>query len=147
MNRGVTEKGSREVMADKVQFELVSPERLLISRDVGMVVVPGSEGDFGVLPDHAPLISTVRPGVIEVYDDGQTISDRIFVAGGFAEVTAERCTVLATEAVPVKDIDRAAAQAELTSLQNELAAMGDDTQREKQAARIEAVEAKLGAIA
>src|SRR3954469_24414344 len=110
-------------MADKVQFELVSPERLLISRDVGMVVVPGSEGDFGVLPDHAPLISTVRPGVIEVYDDGQTVSDRIFVAGGFAEVTGDRCTVLATEAVPVKDINRAAAEAELASLQNELAAM------------------------
>ena len=134
-------------MADKIQFELVSPEKLLVSRDVGMVVVPGSEGDFGVLPDHAPLISTIRPGVIEIYDDGATISDRIFIAGGFAEVTGERCTVLATDAIPVKDIDKATAEGELASLQNELAAMVEDHEREKQAARIEAIEAKLAAVA
>ena len=57
-------------MADKVQFELVSPEKLLLSQPVGMVVVPGSEGNFGVLPGHALFISTVRPGIIDVYDDG-----------------------------------------------------------------------------
>jgi F-type H+-transporting ATPase subunit epsilon len=131
-------------MADKVQFELVSPERLLVSRAVEMVVVPGSEGDFGVLPDHAPLISTVRPGVIEVYEGG-AVSDRIFVAGGFAEVTGERCTVLAEEATLVADIDRKAAEAELATLQSELAAMVDDDARQKQAARIEKVEAKLAA--
>ena len=66
-------------MADKVQFELVSPERLLISEPVDMVVVPGSEGDFGVLPGHAPFISTVRPGVIEVYE-GSTVTERPFLA-------------------------------------------------------------------
>src|SRR5258707_171642 len=125
-------------MADKVQFELVSPEKLLVSRDVGMVVVPGGEGDFGVLPGHAPLISTVRPGVIEIYDDGTTLSDRIFVSGGFAEVTGERCTVLAEQALPCKDIDRAAAQAELATLHSELGAMVEDHEREKQHARIEA---------
>jgi F-type H+-transporting ATPase subunit epsilon len=132
-------------MADKVQFELVSPERLLISRDVGMVVVPGAEGDFGVLPDHAPLISTVRPGVIDVYDDGTTISDRIFVSGGFAEVSGERCTVLAEQATPVKEIDRAATQKELDRLQGDLASAGEDGARERIAAAIEAVEAKLAA--
>ena len=89
-------------MADQVQFELVAPERLLLSEPVDMVVVPGSEGDFGVLAGHAPLISTVRPGVIETYS-GKTVKDRIFVAGGFAEVTRERCTVLAEEAVPVAE--------------------------------------------
>jgi len=72
-------------MADnKVAFELVSPERLVVSMPVDMVVVPGGEGDFGVLPGHAPLIASVRPGVIEIYD-GREVSDRIFVAGGFAE--------------------------------------------------------------
>jgi F-type H+-transporting ATPase subunit epsilon len=71
-------------MADKLQFELVSPERLLLSEPVGMVVVPGSEGNFGVLPGHALFISTVRPGVIDVYED-KTITERIFVSGGFAE--------------------------------------------------------------
>jgi F-type H+-transporting ATPase subunit epsilon len=134
-------------MADKVQFELVSPERLLISREVGMVVVPGAEGDFGVLPDHAPLISTVRPGVIDVYDDGATVSDRIFVSGGFAEVTGERCTVLAEQATPIKDIDRAKTQAELQQLQRDLAQAADDVARERIAAGIEAAEAKLEAAA
>src|SRR5919107_3579369 len=98
-------------MADQVAFELVSPERLLVSQPVDMVVVPGSEGDFGVLPGHAPLISTVRPGVIEIYA-GKAVKDRIFVAGGFAEVTRERCTVLAEEAMPLQDLDRAAIEAQ-----------------------------------
>ena len=134
-------------MADKVQFELVSPERLLISREVGMVVVPGAEGDFGVLPEHAPLISTVRPGVIDIYDDGQTISDRIFVSGGFAEVTGERCTVLAEEALPLKEIDRAHVQKDLDDLQRQLGEAADDQARERFAAQIEAAEAKLAAVA
>ncbi len=72
-------------MANAVQFELVSPERLVISAEVDMVVVPGAEGDFGVLPGHAPLISNVRPGVISIYND-RAIEARVFVAGGFAEV-------------------------------------------------------------
>ena len=95
-------------MAEKLQFELVSPEKLLLSEAVAMVVVPGGEGNFGVLPGHSLLISTVRPGVIDVYADEQTaITERIFVAGGFAEVTPERCTVLADEAVPIASLDRA----------------------------------------
>src|SRR3954454_17020108 len=77
-----------------VQFELVSPERLIVSAEVDMVVVPGTEGNFGVLPGHAPLISTIRPGTIDIYQGG-AVSERIFVVGGIAEVTPERCTVLA----------------------------------------------------
>ena len=92
-------------MADLIEFELVSPERLLVSRPVEMVVVPGSEGDFGALPGHAPLISEIRPGVIAVFEGGK-VQERIFVAGGFAEVTGERCTVLAEQAMPLADIDR-----------------------------------------
>ena len=88
---------------DKVEFELVSPERLLVSEQVDMVVVPGADGDFGVLPRHAPLISTLRPGVIRIFE-GRTVKERIFVAGGFAEVTPERCTVLAEEAVPFEQV-------------------------------------------
>jgi F-type H+-transporting ATPase subunit epsilon len=90
-------------MAEKVEFELVSPERLLVSEAVEMVVVPGSEGDFGALPRHAPMITAVRPGVIDVYQDGK-VKSRIFVAGGFAEVNETRVTVLAEEAVPVSDL-------------------------------------------
>ncbi|MDR3441100.1 F0F1 ATP synthase subunit epsilon [Telmatospirillum sp.] len=91
-------------MAEKVEFELVSPERLLVSEPVEMVVVPGSEGDFGALPHHAPMLTSVRPGVIDVYENGK-VKNRIFVAGGFAEVTEERVTVLAEEAIPVAEIE------------------------------------------
>src|SRR3954470_10641267 len=99
-------------MPDLVQFELVSPERLIVSAEVEMVVVPGTEGNFGVLPGHAPLISSIRPGTIDVYE-GQTITRRIFVVSGIAEVTPERCTVLADEALPPDELDRGAIEAEL----------------------------------
>ena len=106
-------------MAEQVEFELVSPEKLLVSDPVDMVVVPGADGDFGVLPRHAPLLSTVRPGVISVYE-GSNVSKRIFVAGGFAEVTPERCTVLAEVAVPVDEIDRADAEQKLKDAREDL---------------------------
>ena len=103
-------------MAEKVQFELVSPEKLLLSEAVDMVVVPGGEGNFGVLPGHSLLISTVRPGVIDVYD-GNQIGERIFVSGGFAEVTPERCTVLADEAVPLSSLDTATVESSIRQLE------------------------------
>jgi F-type H+-transporting ATPase subunit epsilon len=131
-------------MADKVQFELVSPERLLVSEAVDMVVVPGSEGDFGVLPGHAPFISTVRPGVIEVYE-GNTVTERIFVAGGFAEVSNDRCTVLAEDAAPLTDVNRAEVEGELRRLHEDLAAARDDAERAAIGLRIEIAEAKLAA--
>jgi F-type H+-transporting ATPase subunit epsilon len=93
-------------MADKVAFELVSPERLLLSVNAEMVVVPGSEGDFAVLAGHAPMLSTLRPGAIEVYE-GDKVQDRIFVGGGFAEISNDRLTVLAEEAMPFAEVDRA----------------------------------------
>ena len=96
-------------MAEQLTFELVSPERLLFSTDVEMVVVPGDEGDFGVLAGHAPLVSTVRTGVIDVYGS-DSISDRIFVAGGFAEVVAGRCTGLAEEAINLKEAEKSAVE-------------------------------------
>jgi F-type H+-transporting ATPase subunit epsilon len=132
-------------MAEQVQFELVSPERLLVSRAVEMVVVPGSEGDFGVLPGHAPLISEVRPGVIAVFDGGQ-VQERIFVAGGFAEVTAERCTVLAEQAMPVGDIDRAAADTGLKNAREDLGEAKGDMERAAAERAIAVAEAKLAAL-
>ena len=132
--------------ADKVAFELVSPEKLLLSRAVEMVVVPGSEGDFGVLPGHAPFISQVRPGVIDVYDGG-AVTERIFVAGGFAEVTGERCTVLADEATPLGDLDHAAIEAEIKTLQGKLAGAGNGGDRAAVEGRIAIAEAKLAALA
>ena len=108
-----------------IEFELVSPAKLLVSEPVEMVVVPGAEGDIGVLPGHSPLIATVRPGIIDIHDGGK-VRDRIFVGGGFAEVSAERCTVLAEEATLVDEIDRAAAEARLTEAK-EKANIADET--------------------
>src|SRR6266849_7749077 len=113
-------------MADKVQFELVSPEKLLLSEAVAMVVVPGSEGNFGVMPGHSLLISTVRPGIIDVYSDEPTqISERIFVSGGFAEVTPERCTVLADEAMPLSSLDRGQIEESVKAAVAEIAGLED----------------------
>lgn len=87
----------------KLSFRLVMPERELLATEADMVVVPGSEGDFGVLHGHAPLISTVRAGVLEVIQ-GNKVEQRFMVAGGIAEVTPERCTVLADEATPFEQV-------------------------------------------
>jgi F-type H+-transporting ATPase subunit epsilon len=125
-------------MVEKLQFELVSPEKLLLSEAVAMVVVPGLEGNFGVLPGHALLISTVRPGVIDVYSDEQSrISERIFVAGGFAEVTPERCTVLADEALPLSSLDRAAIEQQERTLTAALASVTEQAARAQGAERDE----------
>jgi len=129
-------------MADKTQFELVSPERLLISKAVDMVVVPGTEGDFGVLPDHAPLISSVRPGVIAVFEGGQ-VTDRIFVAGGFAEVTGERCTVLAEQAMPLAELDRGKIETELKDARDDLTDAKTDTDRAAAERAVAVAEAKM----
>ena len=117
-----------------VQFELVSPERLIVSADVDMVVVPGTEGNFGVLPGHAPLISTIRPGTIDIYQGG-TVSERIFVVGGIAEVTPERCTVLAEEAMAPDALDRGAIEAELQTAEGNLPTLRDQIGRAQGAER------------
>jgi len=116
-------------MADRVQFELVTPERLILSTEVEMVVVPGSEGNFGVLPGHSPLISTIRPGMIEVYETRAAVSDRIFVVSGIAEVTPERCTVLAEEAMDPATLDRAAIEVELQVIEGNLPSLREQVGR------------------
>jgi F-type H+-transporting ATPase subunit epsilon len=130
---------------DLVQFELVSPERLILSTEVEMVVVPGTEGNFGVLPGHAPLISTIRPGTIDIYQGG-AITERIFVVSGIAEVTPERCTVLADEAMAPDSLDRAAIEAELQTTEGNLPSLRDHlgratgTDRERLAAELRQLE-------
>ena len=123
-------------MAERVQFELVTPERLLLSEMVEMVVVPGTEGNFGVLPGHAPLISSVRPGTVDIYE-GPTVARRIFVVSGIAEVTPERCTVLADEAKSPDQLDRARTETELQTIEGNLPSLreqigrGAGTERER----------------
>lgn len=132
----------------KVTFELVSPERILLSEAVEMVVIPGTEGDFGVLPGHSPLISSIRPGTIRVYS-GTTVTESIFVPSGFAEVTPERCTVLADSAISVAALDRDVVTTELAEATAALAAAGTavDAYEGKQLSQAVLVaEAKLYAI-
>ncbi len=117
-------------MAEKLKFELVSPERLLMSGDVKQVTVPGSEGEFGVLPSHAPVLSTLRPGIIDVVgDDGK--QDRIFVRGGFAEVNPAGLTVLAEEAIHMDDLDAEALAQQIRNAEEDVTDATDDAKRQE----------------
>ncbi len=101
-----------------VALEIVSPEKLLLTRDVDMVVIPASEGDIGVLPNHAPMIVLLRGGTIAIHEGGR-VTDTLYVSGGFAEITPERCTVLADEALPTGELSRAEGERRLTEAQGE----------------------------
>ena len=132
-------------MADTFELELVSPESLLLSEPVEMVVVPGEEGDFGVLAGHTPVISNIRPGTLAIFEGG-SVSKRVFLAGGFAEVTKERCTILAEGAMPVDDIDRSAVEQEINSLREDVDAAADNTERGRTEAALAVAKAKLHSI-
>lgn len=132
-------------MADKIQFELVSPAKLLVSSAVDMVVVPGTEGDFGALERHAPMIATVRPGVIDIHDGGR-VSSRIFVAGGFAEVTETRVTVLAEEAIPVVDLTADMASARLQTAREAIADAKTDFDKAAATRQMDVAEAMQAAL-
>lgn len=132
-------------MAGTVAFELVSPERLLVSAPVEMVVVPGAEGDFGVLPGHAPMISAVRTGVISIWNGG-AVERRIFVAGGFAEVEPERCTVLAEDAVALEDAAPQDAEDRLREARRALEEAADEAARAAAEKRVRIAEALDEAI-
>jgi F-type H+-transporting ATPase subunit epsilon len=127
---------------DKVAFELVAPERLLASEMVDMVVAPGAEGDFGVLPQHSLFMSLLRPGVIEIHDGG-AIKERIFVGGGFAEVNERGCIVLAEEAMPVEDIQLDQARRRLKDGQDDLAEATNDVDRARFEREIAIAEAQI----
>lgn len=120
-------------MAEKVPFDLVTPQRILYSEPAGMVVAPGEDGNFGVLPGHAPLLSTLRPGVVEVFDNDLVV-ERFFVAGGIAEMAEAGFTILAEEAVSVAEIDAAAAAERLDAARAALADAEEDDQPAAEAA-------------
>ncbi len=130
----------------QIQFDVVTPKALLRSEEAHMVVIPGEEGEFGVLHNHAPLISNLRNGVVTIYQDANTPSARIFVAGGFAEVTGERCTVLAEEALDLAEVKRSDVEDRLEAAKKALqkAAPGyASTKAEKDIAVAEALLAVL----
>ena len=121
------------------QFDLVSPEKLLFSGPVDQVDVPGSEGDFGVLPGHAPLMTTLRPGILVLHREGGAL--KVVVNGGFAEVNPDGLTVLADLAVPVEDFDKAVLAGEIKDTEQAIADAKDGATRDKHARRLEQLKA------
>jgi len=123
-------------------LELVSPERLLLSRPVEMAVIPAVEGDMGVLPNHSPMIVALKGGVIRVTEGGKE-TERLFIMGGFAEIAPDRVTVLADEATPVASLSRAAAALRVSEAEAALAAAANDAPeiREKAMDRVMAARA------
>ena len=112
-------------MADTLHFSLVSPAKEMFSGEVSHVIAPGTEGQFGVLPKHAPFMTTLKNGVVQVLRGGKD-DMRIFVRGGFADVTPAGLTILAEEAVDLADVDKAALQAELDATELELKSHSSD---------------------
>lgn len=131
-------------MADTLHFDLVSPERRLFSGEVDQVVVPGEEGDFGVLPGHAPFMSVIRPGAISVISGSET--SRTFIHGGFAEVTAGGLTILAEQAVPVSEIDADALAQDIQDTKEDISVAKSDEEREELEAKLSRFEAMQAVI-
>ena len=130
----------------KIAFELVSPESLVASEDVEMVLVPGAQGEFGVLARHAPMIAALRPGRLGICRQGRQPEESYFVAGGFAEVTGERCTILAEHPIPMADLDRAAVEQALKEAREDLADAKTDKDKETANRRVAVAEAQLRAL-
>lgn len=127
-------------MAGTFKFELVTPERMVLSQDASQVVVPGVEGEFTVLPGHAPVISALRPGVVDAtLGDARTI--RVFVKGGFAEIDADRVTVLAERALDVEAMDTEFISRELQTAEADLAAATGDAEKLAAASAVEQLKA------
>ncbi len=135
-------------MVDKLNFELVSPERALASEACDMVVMPGEDGDLGILVEHAPMVVLLRPGVVAVHDGG-SVTKRFFVSGGFAEVRTEGCIVLSEEGIDLADIGHDRAATRLDTAQRDLAEIAEEGPVKERAERsvkiaealVEAVEA------
>ena len=125
-------------------FDLVSPEKLLITGEVEQVDLPGSEGDMGVLANHAPLVTTLRPGIIVVHREGGDM--RVVVNGGFAEVGPAGLTVLADMAVPLEEYDRSLLAAEINDTEEDVADTTDGWQRDKLARRLQQLKALQEAL-
>ncbi len=126
-------------------LEIVSPDRLLLSQPVDMAVIPAAEGEMGVLPGHSPMIVLLQGGTITIHEGGRPTS-QLYVSGGFAEVTPERCTVLADEAIPVAEVSRAQADTRLQAAQAEVAAAGTDVAAyDLAAAKVQSARAMLAA--
>lgn len=131
-------------MADMLHFSLVSPVRELFSGDVKQVDAPGVEGEFGVLPKHAPFMTVLKPGVVRIHEDSGVTP--VFVRGGFADVTPAGLTILAEEAIRLSDVDAVALDTEIAKLRSDAADPGDETRRKRAAERLVYLEALRAAV-
>ena len=102
-----------------ISFDLVSPENLIFNDEVGMIIVPGKDGDFGVLPGHSKVMSSLRPGRVMVYGEDKNLLKSFFVSGGFAEVNSEKCIVLAESVDEINTIEKAAIEKEIQDLESQ----------------------------
>ena len=102
-----------------ISFDLVSPENLIFNDEVGMIIVPGKDGDFGVLPGHSKVMSSLRPGRVMVYGEDKNLLKSFFVSGGFAEVNPEKCIVLAESVDEINTIEKAAIEKEIQDLESQ----------------------------
>ena len=133
-------------MANTFNFELVSPERKLISEQAYQVSIPGEEGDIGVRAGHMALVMTVRSGVIEVIRSEGGASEKIFIAGGFADVSQTNCTILAEEAIPVANLNAEKLSAEIENLKGNLSVADNDDERASLNNKLSIVHAMLDAV-
>ncbi len=117
-------------MAEKLKFELISPEKVVMSEQVDMVSVPGTEGEFGVFAGHAPVMTGIRPGMVDVIVDDKT-NRRIFVRGGFAEITAQGLTILSEEAIPIEELNRDVMGQQIKNAEEDLTDAKDDAAKQK----------------
>jgi F-type H+-transporting ATPase subunit epsilon len=118
-------------VAAKISFDLVSPEKLLLSAQADMVTVPGTEGYMGVMAGHAPVVTTLRAGMIDVLTDGK--DDRYFIRGGFAEIGPAKITVLAEEALPMTELDLAVLDQRIKDAQEDEMSAQTDADRQRAA--------------
>lgn len=131
-------------MADMLHFSLVSPVRELFSGDVKQVDAPGVEGEFGVLPKHAPFMTVLKPGVVRIHEDSGVTP--IFVRGGFADVTPAGLTILAEEAIRLSDVDAGALETEIAKVRSDAADPGDEARRKRATERLAYLEALRAAL-
>ncbi len=129
-----------------IDFELVSPERKLIEEPVKMAVIPGEDGEFGVGAGHCSIVSSLKPGVVSLYNDGSDEPRRIFVAGGFADVTANLCTILAEEAIRVSDLNQQEIEKALVELKEDLSLAEEELDQKRLERKIVLLKAKLQAV-
>ena len=116
-------------MTDTLHYEIVSPERLLKDAEAAMIVVPGTEGDFAALPAHAPMMSTIRPGVVEIFETEGGEPERLFVKGGLAQISPAGLTILAEETLSLEDVDLDDLNTKIANTREDIEDAKDDVER------------------